>query len=431
MAGTRATAQAADRLRGRLLTVATGAAVASTACASPVTPPSQRGSTGSPAGTDGPDRPSASPSLPGASSREPNAPRDPIGAPDEMVVVSALPGDVAPTLVVELVGGGGRRRPLARLANFGLLAGDLHRPFRGMEPIVSDRGFLALLTESSHDPAEPATMLVADLRQPARAPLFLPSRDGGGAWGPDGQLTLLADDIDLVDAASGVARHVPVPPGFEVLPWPIVSGDGWYVNRRADGQLPAGGPTGWLALDGTLRDGPLPRLYDATGIGRMFGPDGERVDAVAEEAGRRVFTVARDGTVRDWYRFPDPRDLREFGNGEARWTSDGTGLWLIDQVPGAYRLVRVDRPGAVPVVVADWPYVERAGVSAPPIAFSGLSAGDAAIALTRYDVDPGAVRLLRIDTATGAVVEIPDRGPLGRGVPFGASFAGWASVPQD
>lgn len=371
------------------------------------------------------------PGEPSASARTPAAPRGPIGGPDEMIVVSTVPDGAPPTLLVELVGAGGARRSIARLPAFGRLPGDVHEPKIGVDPLASDRGFLAVLTGSLDDPSEPATAFVVDLLDPAAMPLRIPAGEGGIAWGPDGRLTVAPNpvgDLDLVDAASGGVRHVRIPDGVEAYPWPTADGSGWYVSQVEPGAPATTGPTGVIDLDGVVRDGPPPPLYGATGVDRLFGPDGERVDAGTGAGGRRIFTVAADGATRDWYSFPDPRDLREFGNGEVRWTADRAGLWVIDEVAGAYRLVRIDSPGAPPNVVATWPYQERPGFAAPAVGFVGISSGDRTVAVARFDVDDATPRLLRIDTATGAVEEIP--GPPGSAADAtsGLSFAGWASV---
>jgi len=146
------------------------------------------------------------------------------------------------------------------------------------------------------------------------------------------------------------------------------------------------------------------------------------------DAGSRlVFTVALDGTTLDWYRFPDLRDRREFGNGEVRWTADRTGLWVIDQIVDAYRLVRVDAPGATPIVVASWPYRKREPFAATPVWLAGASSDDRTVVVARPGVENG--RLLMIDTVAGTVVEIADPpGGFAPGAGFANSFAGWASV---
>lgn len=350
-------------------------------------------------------------------------PRGAVGRADEMIVTTILSDGRPGTLLVELVSPGGRRRTLARLPAFGRLPGDTHEPSIGVDPVASDRGFLAVLTDSLGDASEPATVLIVDLLDPAAPPLRIPAPEGGLAWGPGGQLTVTsAGDVDLVDAATGTIRHVAVPKGVDVYPWPTADGRGWYAGRRAPGTPATNGPTGVLGIDSVFREGPLPPLYDATAASRPFGPIGERVDATTDAGGRRVFTVAPDGTTGDWYRFPDPRDGREFGNGEVRWTADGTALWVLDQVPGAYRLVRIDSPGASPTVVAQWLYQGKPGLGSPPIGFAGITADDSTIVFQRFDgADPP---LVRIDTTTGTVEEIVEP-PGGRG---GTAFAGWAAV---
>ena len=365
----------------------------------------------------------ATPGEPSATADVPAEPRGPIGRPDEMIVVSTVPDGPPPTLLVELVGASGARRPIARLPAFGRLPGDLHQPSGGYDPIASDRGFLAVLTDSLEDPNEPSTVFIVDLTDPAAGPLLVPAGDRGMAWGPDGQLTLASNaDVDIIDAADRTVRHVPVPDGVDVYPWPTSDGTGWYAGRVPVGAPATTAPTRVLGLDGVLREGPLPPLYGATSVDRLFGPDGERADAVTDGGGRRVFTVAPNGATRDWYRFPDLRDLREFGNGVA-WTADWTGLWVIDQVVGAYRLVRIDSPGAAPIVVASWPYQEQPTIAAPPIWFAGISSDDRTVALHSRSADVSTWRLLRIDTATGVVEQIakPSGGSAN-------SFAGWASV---
>lgn len=137
----------------------------------------------------------------------------PIGQSDEMIVVSTVPDGSSPTLLVELVGVGGARRTVVGLPLFGRFPNDGHEPTLGVDPVASDRGFLAVLTDSLDDPGEPATAFIVDLLDPAATALRVPGGEGGIAWGPDGRLTIsqmaldgLWADGQLRGVASGRVR---------------------------------------------------------------------------------------------------------------------------------------------------------------------------------------------------------------------------------
>jgi hypothetical protein len=340
----------------------------------------------------------------------------PLGRPDEAVVVSLFADGRPGTLIVEVASVGGARRLIARVPAFGRLVGETWEPARGLSVVVSERGYLATVMQRL-DAVAPSEVWVVDLREPTRPRARLVGGENGFGWGPDGRLAVIASDPGEASVADVPAASVAViraPSGIAIWPYGVADGSGWYAGP-VDGP-----PTGIVAPDGSFRAGPLPPA--SPGQPRRWSAEGEQVDAEPDDGtgSRRVFTVARDGAVRDWYRFPRP-DAREFGNGEVRWSADGSGLWVLDQAPSAYRIVRLDAPGADPFVAARIPYSGDPALAATT-ALAGLSADDSVGVIQRFYGEQPALTLVDLGTGARRDIAVPADAAA-------AEFAGWAAPP--
>lgn len=341
--------------------------------------------------------------------------------PDEAVIVSLLADGRPGTLVVEVVGLDGPRRVVARLPAFGILVDETWLPVPGIAPLAGGDGYLAVLMESMDAPNSTQIWLI-DLRVSGRAPARVEGGENGWGWGPGGRLAVLGPGptvLRVIDSADGSSSEVPTPPGLDVSAYAAADGSGWYAGPRVTAGR-SWTPTGVLASDGTFRAGPLPPPYP--GVPRVWDADGAVVDAVPDDGNgrRRVFTRDRDGAERDWYRFAVP-DARAFGGGDVRWTAARTGLWVLDQVQGAYRMVRVERPGDAPTVAARLPYSSDPGLEVTA-GIAGLSEDDAVAVIQRFHGDQPAVTLVDLRTGRFRDVESPPAA-------VSSEFAGWAGSP--
>ena len=110
---------------------------------------------------------------------------------------------------------------------------------------------------------------------------------------------------------------------------------------------------------------------------------------------------------------------RAFGNGEVRWSADRTGLWVLDQVARAYRIVLLAAPGAEPRVAARIPYT---GDPTDEITtgLGGLSADDSMAVIERFHGEQPALTLVNL--RTNAILDISRPDAI-------VQFAGWAAWP--
>ena len=271
-------------------------------------------------------------------SRETDDPPPPAAA--YQVVVARTVGDRLRIIAVQ---GDGRERVLTAQA---LTPTSTGRGDREVDLTLSSTGWLAI--------RETGDWRLIDLRDPTRVVDPIPNMSDarGQSWTPDGRFAqwLESGAMRLTDPESGTTTMLQVSaPTYDIDAW---TADGSGFIQGGDGPIYREGgtdPPDWrvVFLDGRPDERIIPALDPRLSAGK--GAAGMRLqvcDPTLDGAcpgllNGAVVGEAADGTVTGWYR----DELAPDRVAEARFTRDGTAMWLLlDRRQGGrqFALARAD-----------------------------------------------------------------------------------------